>query len=117
MNIKQITIIIIILIAAFFGVQKYASGADPNTLLIPELGFDKSVDNELLVLLLELRAIKLDGEIFSSKVFSSLKDFSTEIKAQPVGRNNPFANIGNDSSFQSTTAVGVQEQDLQAPLE
>lgn len=48
-------------------------------------------DQELVATLLELRAVSLNGTIFSDPVFLSLKDFGKEIIPEPVGRPNPFA--------------------------
>lgn len=48
-------------------------------------------DQELVATLLELRAVSLNGTIFSDPIFLSLKDFGKEIVPEPVGRPNPFA--------------------------
>ncbi|PIR86272.1 hypothetical protein COU13_01935 [Candidatus Kaiserbacteria bacterium CG10_big_fil_rev_8_21_14_0_10_43_70] len=50
-----------------------------------------AVERELLNTLLELRSIRLDGEIFSDPAFNSLRDFTTDIVSEPIGRRNPFA--------------------------
>lgn len=60
-----------------------------------------AAEREILNTLLELRAIELEGQIFSDPAFTSLRDFSTDIVAEPIGRNNPFApftaNTGDDA--------------------
>jgi len=53
-----------------------------------------AAERELLNTLLELRAIRLDGEIFSDPSFNALRDFSTDIVSEPIGRRNPFAPLG-----------------------
>lgn len=45
---------------------------------------------EFLRLLNELKAIQLDGSIFSDPRFSSLVDHTTPVEVSPVGRSNPF---------------------------
>ncbi|MBM3261371.1 hypothetical protein FJY93_03045 [Candidatus Kaiserbacteria bacterium] len=45
----------------------------------------------ILEILLALRAVSLDDVIFSNPSFISLKDFSTKIIPEPVGRPDPFA--------------------------
>ncbi|MBI4067988.1 hypothetical protein HY413_01100 [Candidatus Kaiserbacteria bacterium] len=45
----------------------------------------------ILDTLFQLRAIQLTGTIFNNPAFTSLKDFRTEIVAEPIGRRNPFA--------------------------
>ncbi|MDP2593598.1 MAG: hypothetical protein Q8P52_03055 [bacterium] len=52
---------------------------------------DLIVGRELLGLLSRLRITTLDTEFFDRQDFLSLQDFSREITAQPVGRENPFA--------------------------
>ena len=47
--------------------------------------------NSIVEVLLALRAVKLEGTIFSEPTFQSLKDFSTAIVPEPVGRPDPFA--------------------------
>lgn len=37
-----------------------------------------------------LRSVKLDGAIFQNPSFQSLKDFSTPINPEPIGRDDPF---------------------------
>lgn len=46
---------------------------------------------EVVDTLRQLDAVKLDGTLFSNPTFSSLRDFSTQIIPEPVGRPNPFA--------------------------
>ncbi|MBU4480087.1 hypothetical protein KKG48_01415 [Patescibacteria group bacterium] len=96
MNIKKITFGIIILMTVFFGFNNFVNSADSNALLVSEGRSGGAVGGDLLVLLLELKSLSLDGGIFANEAFINLKDFSTEIRPQPVGRNNPFAAIGND---------------------
>ena len=60
-------------------------------------------DRGIVQTLLTLRAVKLDGAIFSDPAFLSLKDFSTDIVNEPVGRPDPFAPL--QSSAQATTTT------------
>ncbi|MDO8575955.1 MAG: hypothetical protein Q7R90_01430 [bacterium] len=63
---------------------------------------DAQVDQGIVPTLLTLRAVKLDGTIFSAGAFTRLKDFSTEIVEEPVGRSNPFAPLSARTSTQTT---------------
>jgi hypothetical protein len=47
-------------------------------------------DQDLVTTLMQLRAVTLDGTIFTDPVFMSLQDFGVEIQPEPVGRPNPF---------------------------
>jgi len=62
------------------------------------------IGDETLEILSELRTLVLDEEIFEDKVFKNLKDFSMEIQEQPIGRNNPFSEVGTDGEY---VVVGV----------
>jgi hypothetical protein len=46
-----------------------------------------------LITLSKLQKIDIDETFFQSEIFQSLKDFSVEIKPQPIGRDNPFTLI------------------------
>ena len=59
------------------------------------------VGAEIISLLDRLDAIKLDTSLFSEATFQSLKDFSIVLRSQAVGRPNPFAAIGTDTSASS----------------
>ncbi len=96
MNIKKTTFGIIILTVTLFGFSNFANSANKDALLVSESISSGVVGNDLLVLLLELKALSLESEIFTDEAFINLKDFSTEIRPQPVGRNNPFASLGVD---------------------
>lgn len=64
----------------------------PEGDLVPSPGTDNAqVDQGIVPTLLMLRAVKLDGTIFSAPAFTRLKDISTDIIEEPVGRPNPFA--------------------------
>ena len=66
------------------------SAQEPD--LMPSPGVEGlQVDQGIVPTLLALRAVKLDGTIFSSAAFARLKDNSTDIVPEPVGRPNPFA--------------------------
>lgn len=59
----------------------------------------------LIEVLLALRAVKLDDAILSNQSFMSLKDFSTQIVLEPVGRPDPFAPLGVTNAVLSGNAT------------
>ncbi|MBI5003554.1 hypothetical protein HZC00_00455 [Candidatus Kaiserbacteria bacterium] len=59
---------------------------------------------QILEILLALRAVKLDDSIFSNNAFISLKDFSTQVVPEPVGRPDPFAPLMDASKTQSISS-------------
>jgi hypothetical protein len=60
-------------------------------------------NKDIVTSLLQLRSVTLSGTIFTSQVFKGLKDFSTDIRQEPVGRADPFAPLGT----RSDTAAAV----------
>ncbi|OGG50033.1 hypothetical protein A2763_03760 [Candidatus Kaiserbacteria bacterium RIFCSPHIGHO2_01_FULL_54_36] len=105
---KWIVVIIAILVA---GVAWYAmSPADetPNVAPTVTAGAGAPVEQGIVATLLTLRAVKLDGTIFSDQAFLSLRDFSTEIVPEPVGRPNPFAPLSSQARASENSTKGAQ---------
>lgn len=85
----------VILIA--FGIYSYFfTGTDEAPLTTETVSAASSEDQDLIVLLLELRSIALNEEIFANPAFQSLQDFSQELVPEPVGRPNPFAPLNRE---------------------
>ncbi|MBI2030214.1 hypothetical protein HYT05_01185 [Candidatus Kaiserbacteria bacterium] len=61
---------------------------------------------QILEILLALRAVKLDETLFSNQAFISLKDYSTQIVPEPVGRPDPFAPLGAAGQVSAAGTVG-----------
>lgn len=67
--------------------------------------------SEALSALLEMRSIKLDGRLFENRAFQSLVDTKREIIPEPIGRQNPFAPIGEDDIvLQDTNPQDASEE-------
>ena len=77
----------------------------PNLSTTPDIEGSAKADPGIVATLLTLRAVKLDGAIFSGTEFGRLKDFSTEIVSEPVGRTNPFAPLYSPNSSTTQTPV------------
>jgi hypothetical protein len=63
---------------------------------------------ELVSSLLTLRAVTLNANIFTNPSFQALKDFSTPIITESVGRANPFAPLGQSALLSTSTKVKTQ---------
>lgn len=85
----------LVILAAFIAYSLFfkPDTGNPLTAQAPS-GAQSAVEQELISLLLELRSITLDTSIFDDGRFRSFQDFSQEIVAEPVGRTNPFAPLG-----------------------
>jgi len=55
-----------------------------------------SIGTEVLKMSEDLQAVNFDQQIFSSPGFLLLTDFSVDVPERPVGRTNPFGNIGQN---------------------
>jgi len=86
-------------LVAFMAWRFIAPEPQAESLLTTESMETGSVDSTLVDTLLTLRAVSLSGTIFSEPAFAALQDFGTQIVAEPVGRENPFAPI----SFRATS--------------
>lgn len=102
---RPILIVGLLALILVLGGWYFLSGSTP---VAPDLttSGDDSVDQGLISTLLELRAVKLDGTILSDPGFLSLRDFSTQIIPEPVGRPNPFMPISGSASAASGAQSG-----------
>ena len=110
---KQIIIITVIIIIAFIGYKMFFPGGDTGATLTGSPSTAQFADGQtILVLLDNLNKVALDESIFSNNIFTSLVDFERPIQDQVIGRPNPFAPIGLDSSGsvlpQGTSSVRVK---------
>lgn len=101
------TIIIILGAVAVAGAAWYGfSGTSSTGSLLSTQTADTSTsaaDQDLVTTLLTLKAVSLSGTILSDPSFKGLKDFSTQIVQEPVGRPDPFAPLPS-AAVPDTTA-------------
>lgn len=57
-----------------------------------------SAGQELLVVVNKIKSIELDDSIFGDPLFTNLQDNTFEIVPKPVGRSNPFAPLGTQTT-------------------
>lgn len=107
-NFPLIGIIIIVILGAAWYALSSGSGTDApvevtegGVLVATQGDPEAEADPDVLKLLLDMRAIKLDGRLFKAPAFRALQDTGKQILAEPKGRQNPFAPVGSsdDSSF------------------
>ena len=83
-----------------------------------EPGADSSVTKDFLVLLLNVKNIRLDDAIFADKAFESLRDSSiTLVPDGNEGRPNPFAPLGTDVIPPSTNIGVGSAENIEPPLD
>ena len=114
---NKITVLVIALVVAGASWFVMTQDASSSSLTTTEVTADGGADAELVTTLLALRAIKLDGTIFSDPAFVSLQDFSTQIVPEPVGRKNPFAPLNNGSVSPSATNASTTQSQIFGPAQ
>ena len=88
----------------------FSQDAPSDSLITTEVTPGTSAtDKSLVDTLLQLRAVSLNGTIFSDPAFVSLQDFGTQIVPEPVGRPNPFAPISGNVAPATSTSQGSRE--------
>lgn len=105
--------ILLVVFGVWYGLSQSAPAAPLLTSSAPT--GSPTIDNadqQLVSTLLALRAVTLNGSIFSDPAFLSLQDFSTTIVPEPVGRDNPFAPL---QSKATTTQENPHAAQLFAP--
>ena len=93
-NNTGIIVSIIIFVAAIWIYKSFFGSTDVITL-------DTSgqvMGSDILQLNSNLQTVTLDKTLFGTTAYKSLVDFSTTVPQQPIGRSNPFAALGGDSS-------------------
>ena len=95
------------------------SGSSSATAPTPSATATAPVGQDILALVEKLKVISIDPSIFSSNLFSSLKDSETPLQPEVQGRADPFSLIGVDAPFQTTIAEPITQtgamQNTQAP--
>lgn len=111
---SQHKLIVVLVVIVVFGTGWYAlSGGTPSpSLTTTSVAGSSPADRNLVSTLLALRSVKLDATIFSDPAFVNLRDFSTQIVPEPVGRANPFAPL---TTSVSVSATGTKSAQIFAP--
>ena len=109
---KIIVILAIIVAVGAWWILSSLGGSSSSNAVLTTQPLDSNLspaDQNLVSTLLQLRAVKLDGGIFSEPAFQALKDFSTQIIPEPVGRPNPFLPlpVGGVTSASSSHAAAI----------
>lgn len=111
---KLLSLVILLLILGGAWYVLSSSGGSSSSLLTTS-ATDSASDQELVNTLLTLRAVTLSGAILNDPAFRSLKDFSTQIVPEPVGRTDPFAPLSGVTEVATTTSPAAKNTQLFAP--
>lgn len=90
--------IVAAVIVAFAWYSMFYDGENGGGVLTSQdVSIQRGEDNELIVLLINLRSITLSESLFNDPAFKKLIDFGQQLVPEPMGRQNPFAPVGSDS--------------------
>ncbi len=106
-----IGIIVVVLAGAWYGLASSggsSSSADTGALTSPSA--DTSGDAEIIQKLNALQSISLTGTVFSNPAYATLKDYTTAIVPEPVGRPDPFAPLSQQAGTQASPAAAKTVQ-------
>ncbi len=107
---KIFIIVIVLLLLGVFGYRVFTKEPD---VLVDEsavLSDTEIAGKDILILVEKLKAISIDQSLFSSPMFSNLRDFSQTVFPESKGRTNPFATIGSDGSFSVTPTATTTDR-------
>jgi hypothetical protein len=103
MNKSAVIILFLILIGGGYFAYTSFSGGTSTADMAAATDATDGAGTQLIALLAQLQGLKMNGAIFDSPQFASLRDETTPVLSEPIGRSNPFAPIGHDSGFSPTT--------------
>lgn len=92
---KNKILVVALIVVAVVGYYMF-KGPEKENLTTVETGAPGTIGQELVVEINRLKALQnLEGKLFNDSAFVSLQDYTQTVMPQPLGRNNPFAPIGN----------------------
>lgn len=96
-------LIVILVIGLAFLVYFYVNGNKTgDSLTLEEISdSDQVVGARVLTLLNEISSLNIDASFFKNQLYSTLRDYTVEIPALPIGRANPFSAVAGMSSVAS----------------
>jgi len=99
---KFFVVIVLVFLFGFLAFSTISKKVDEETGVAEETA--KVNGQDIIELVAKFNAVSINKEIFDSKLFSGLVDFSIALTPEATGRPNPFAPIGVDASLPLNTA-------------
>ncbi len=92
-NYKKIIIAAAVLVALFVAYGYFFKNEENGSLKVTEDAISSkqfAAGKELISLLVDMKSLKLNSDIFENNIFRSLQDFGLSLPPEPQGRVNPF---------------------------
>ena len=108
---KKILIGILVVVALFIAYAALKPKKDGATapITVEQAGGVPKEASDIVVLLSDLKTIKIDTSFFESPALRPLRDFALPLAEEPKGRVNPFAPF-SDAAVGETGAGGKSKQ-------
>ena len=97
MRYKGILIGLLVFAALLFIYSNYIAGTENDPLLTSTSESSDQgalLGQEIVEILEEIQSIEIDTSFFENSAFTQLIDYRTQVEPEPVGRRNPFEEIG-----------------------
>ncbi len=104
---KMAYLVLFVIVAGALLYYFYSTGSStPESLTLQEESLaNQAAGIRVLNLLNQINVLKIDNVFFEDKSYRTLRDYTNEIPALPVGRSNPFAPVpGMVSNAQPSSA-------------
>lgn len=105
---QKLLIGILVLAVIGFVAFKFMGSADTTSEIVTTETGQEDVGQQILDAVDKLNTVNIDGSLFTSSLFTNLKDFSTDISSEQQGRQNPFADIGSGGGYSNQSAAATQ---------
>ena len=112
-KIAAVVVVVLIIGGAWYGFTQTSTPA--AVLTTTSVDSSNPTDQDLVTTLLQLQAVSLNGAVLTDPSFLSLKDFTTQVVTEPVGRSNPFAPLSSQSLTESAASSTTSNPKLFAP--
>lgn len=90
---KKIIITLTVLVILFFAYGFFFKSDNTGSLVVTEDAISSkqfAAGKELISLLVDMKSLKLNQDVFQNNIFVNLQDFGLSIPPEPQGRVNPF---------------------------
>ena len=96
---KIVVVVIVLLIMGFLGYRLIYNSPDISNL--DSISSNEIIGQDILALVEKLRITSIDSSLFSSPLFTNLKDFGADLFPEAYGRGDPFAAFGVEVPFEA----------------
>lgn len=90
----------------------FSSNPLAQTQTKPSTDVSTQTADQFVQMLASATSVKLDMSLFKSPSFQALQDFSVILVGEPLGRPNPFAQVGQDAPLPTTNVFSVTTNEV-----